>query len=82
MPTLNVRITERSHQTLKALADREGETMQSVLDKALETYRRKRILEQSNAAFQSLRNDPQRWQEEQDERGEWEATLADGLDRP
>ena len=80
MSSLNVRISSESHQTLRQLAALEGESMQGVLDKAVETYRRKRFLEQANAAFAALREDHQTWGEEQEERAAWDATLCDGLD--
>lgn len=79
MPSLNVRISETAHQMLKQLADREGRSMQSILDKAVEEYRRKTFLEKANAAFAALRSDPQRWKEEREERELWDATSSDGL---
>ena len=46
---------------------------------AEEAYRRRRMLEQTNAAYAALRADPQRWAEELEERAAWDATLADGM---
>jgi hypothetical protein len=57
-----------------------GEPMQDVIAKAVEAYRRQRILERTNAAYASLRADPRRWQEERDEREIWEITSADGIE--
>ncbi len=54
--------------------------MQAVLEKAIEHYRRQRFLDATNAAFAALRNDPERWREELEEREAWDATLADGLE--
>ena len=80
MTSLNVRISEASHQALRQLAEGEGESMQSILAKALEEYRRKRFLEETNAAFEALRADRKAWAEEQTEREAWDNTLQDGLE--
>ncbi len=53
--------------------------MQQILATAVEEYRRRRFLEGVYADFAALRNDPAAWQQEQQERAEWDATLADGL---
>ncbi len=75
---LTVRISERSHQTLRQMAHQKGESMQATLDKAVEEYRRRIFLEQANAAFAALKSDRSAWQEEQAERHLWDAaTIAD-----
>lgn len=57
-----------------------GEPIDQVLDKAIEEYRRSRLLAESNSAYAKLRANREAWQEELAERHDWEATLADGLD--
>jgi hypothetical protein len=54
--------------------------MQEILEKAIEVYRRKRLLEMGNRAYAALKNDPKAWEQELVERKLWENTLADGLD--
>lgn len=54
--------------------------MQDVLEKAIEAYRRKRLLEMGNLAYAALKDDPKAWEQELAERKLWENTLADGLD--
>lgn len=78
MSSTTVRISEPTHQMLQELSEQMGMSMQGVLDRAIEDYRRKRLLEQANAGYAALRGDPQAWQEELAERAEWESTLADG----
>ncbi len=73
-----VRVNEHTHQTLRAIAQVEHQSMQAVLETAVEEYRRRRFLEDVNAAYAALRNDPEAWQEIQAERADWEA-IADGL---
>lgn len=79
MPSATVRISETARETLRDLAARTGESMQEILERAVEEYRRRRFLEEVNAGFAALRNDPKAWQEELAEREEWDRTLADGL---
>jgi hypothetical protein len=61
------------------MATSAGETMPSILDKAIEHYRRKQFLDGLNADFARLRRDAQAWQQEVAEREAWDVTLADGL---
>lgn len=77
MSRATVRISPAVRDVLRKLAAQSGESMQAVMEKAIETYRRQCFLEEANAAYATLRNDPQAWQAELEERKEWEATLAD-----
>jgi len=74
-----VRINVHTHQTLREIAQAEHRSMQAVLEKAVEEYRRRRLLEEANAAYAVLRNDPEAWREVQAEQAEWEG-LSDGLE--
>jgi predicted DNA-binding protein len=76
---LNIRITPHSKSVLRALAKQEGKPMQAVLDEAIEHYQRDKLLDEMNAAYIALRDDPKAWKEEQVERALWDTTLADGL---
>jgi hypothetical protein len=78
MSGTTVRVRSETRDLLRELAHETGEPIQDVLAKAVETYRRQRILAATNAAYAALRADPARWQEEQRERAAWEGTLADG----
>lgn len=80
MPTATVRINDKSRNILRELAAREGKSMQEILEKAIETYRRQRFLEEVNAAYAALRQDPEAWATVQKERADWEVTLGDGLE--
>jgi hypothetical protein len=79
--TANVRVSPGAHQLLLQLAEEEQQSMQAVLDMALERYRRERFLCAANADFEALRKDKKAWKEELRERQVWERTLADGLDK-
>lgn len=80
MVSTTVRVSKETREALRELAEQSGEPMHRVLAKAVEAYRRQRFWEQTNAAYAALRADPEAWQEELQERRDWEATLADGLE--
>ena len=80
MRTTNVRISIETREKLRELTASTGESMQSIVDKAVEEIHRKHFWERTNAAFAALRNDPNAWKTEQEERSAWDVTLADGLE--
>ncbi len=47
-----VRISDKTRQVLRDMAQSEEESMQSVLEKAVEEYRRRHFLEQVNRAYE------------------------------
>ncbi len=79
MGQATVRISERTRETLREIARTQQESMQSVLDKAVEGYRRERFIEDLNASYAELRNDPEAWKAVEAERALWDGTLMDGL---
>ena len=80
MVTTTIRVSRETHATLRRLAAERGESIQSTIDRVVEEYRRRQILEATNAAYARLREDPEEWAEIQRERAEWDGTLLDGLD--
>jgi predicted transcriptional regulator len=80
MSGTTVRISLTAHEKLRTLAGQTGESMQTVLDRALEVYRRQQLLQQANMAFATLRENSTAWKAEQEERSLWETTLGDGLE--
>jgi hypothetical protein len=77
MPT--ARVSEKTRRLLREMAERSGESMQTILEKAVEAYRRTVLLEQANRAYEKLRATPEAWREEEEERREWESVVGDGL---
>ena len=80
MQSTTIRISIETREKLRALTARTGESMGAIVDRAVEEIRRKDFWERTNAAFAALRNDPEAWKAEQEERSAWDATLADGLE--
>ena len=81
MSSVNVRISSTSYQILKTLSQGKGQSMQSVMDQAIENLRRHKMLEAANSAFSALKADKSAWQEEVKEREIWENTLLDGVEK-
>ncbi len=77
---MTVRIHEKTHRSLKEMAQQTGEAMADILSDALEQYRRRRFLEGLAGDFATLRRDSDAWEEELRERQAWDATLADDLE--
>jgi len=75
-----VRISEATHKVLSELARREQVPMQTVLDRAIETYRRNRFLDAVNETYAALQSDNRTWASELEERKEWRRTITDGDD--
>jgi hypothetical protein len=78
--TPTVRISPHAHDLLRALANEESVSMQAILDRALEYYRRERFLREANADYEALKQNPKAWKKVLEERETWEGTLADGID--
>jgi hypothetical protein len=76
----NIRISPVSKVTLRKLAEHEGRPMQSVLDSAIEQYRRDTFFRELDESYARLQADPKAWQEELDERRLWDSTASDGLE--
>jgi len=74
-----IRISDSARDTLREMAKIEGKPMQALLEEAVEALRRKRFLEEVNAAYASLSGDPKAWATIEAERREWDGTLLDGL---
>ena len=73
-----VRVNDATHAAIRNLARESGESMQSVIDKAISRYKRELFLESHNEDFKRLRANTDDWEEEREERKLWENTLLDG----
>ncbi len=80
MATAVVRVTKSTREVLRELAAKSGEPMQTILERAIEEYRRRRFLEETNAAYAAFKQDKAEWEPFQKEQAEWDVTLLDGLD--
>jgi len=53
---------------------------ETILDKAIESYRRQFFLEEVNKAYAALRLDSKTWPQIEKERAVWDAALVDRLE--
>ncbi len=75
-----VRVSENTHEVLRSLSSREGKSMQDIIDKAIEDYRRKAFLEGLSNDYRLLQENPEAWKEHEAETALWDNTLMDGLE--
>jgi hypothetical protein len=79
MSELTIDISETTHKTLLQLAQSSGDDVVTIMDRAIENYRRYVFLAQADRAFATLRQDEALWQEEIAERQLWDVTISDGV---
>jgi hypothetical protein len=80
MESRTIRISQKTHQTLRRLANEAGTTMTAIVEAAVMEYERSRYREALDAGYAALRADPEKWADYQKEIEAWDVTLADGLD--
>jgi hypothetical protein len=80
MSTTTIRVSTKTRDVLHEMAQDTGLSMQQLLEQALEVYRRQRLLQEANAAYEALAADSEVWRDYQQELASWDATLADGLE--
>lgn len=76
-----VRLSEQAYEQVRLWAKEDGVTLQASLETALREYDRQRFFAKANAAYKTLRSDPEAWAEVIDERKELEGTLLDNLEK-
>jgi hypothetical protein len=79
MAHTTVRITEEARDLLGSIAEEEGASMQAVLSKALEAYRRERFIAEVNAGYSKLREESSAWHTMEADRSILDAAIGDGL---
>lgn len=79
--TAMMRVRKDIHDTLRGIAEEEHVSMQDVLARAIESYRRQRFLEDTNRAFAALKADDSSWEHMQQEQEVFAGTLMDGLSK-
>lgn len=75
--TTTIRVSTKTYQVLKELAEQENVNMTKIVDKAVEKLKKERFFNEMNTAFTTLQQNPKQWKEEQDEREQWSTTLGD-----
>ncbi|WP_036226244.1 hypothetical protein [Mesoaciditoga lauensis] len=78
--TATVRVSLKVRNILKDLSRETGEPMASILNEAVENYRRQLILEKANQAYKKLKENQEMWKEEVEERKMWDSTNMDDIE--
>ena len=78
MSTTTIRVPTETRDTLSEMARQSGLSMQSVIERAVELYKRQQMLAAINDAYAAVRNDQVAWSALEAERSEWDMTLVDG----
>jgi predicted transcriptional regulator len=74
-----VRVSEETHRALREIASESGESMTTILERAVDRYWREVFLRQANAEWARIVADPEALKEIEAEDALWEVTFADGL---
>jgi len=76
-----VRVGKKTHELIRMLSAQENKSMQEIIERAIEDYRRRQFLEGLNSDFQALSDDPRAQKEHDKEMALWDHTLHDGLEK-
>ncbi|MBI1976495.1 MAG: hypothetical protein HYS56_03190 [Candidatus Omnitrophica bacterium] len=74
-----IRINPASKEIVMGFAKSYRVSLPTMLDRVIEDYRRRRLLEQANTAYEVLKKDPKQWEAYQREMQLWDQALSDGL---
>ncbi len=80
MQSTTVRIDKKSQQMLREIAQKENESNQAILHKALESYYRHLFLKKCSDAYSALKADNKAWKNELAEREAWDIAIDDGVE--
>ncbi|MBU0744577.1 MAG: toxin-antitoxin system protein [Pseudomonadota bacterium] len=80
MQSTTVRIDKESQKILREIAQKENESNQAILHKALESYYRHIFLKRCSDAYSALKTDDKAWKEELAEREAWDTAIDDGVE--
>ena len=72
-----IRITTETHNMLSELRQTTGMSIQTILERAVDIYRRQQMLMALNAAYAAFQSDEVAWDELEAERHEWDTMHND-----
>ena len=80
MESLTIRVSRSTHGRLRDLADKTGDTMADIVDRAVRNYQKEQFWADYHAAHAAVQADSPAWADLQQEVESWDSTLADGLE--
>ena len=72
-----MRVDDETLTLFRELAEQDGKSLREVAAEAARKLRQERFLDEADAAYKRLREDPEEWQAELEERRFWDAIVAD-----
>lgn len=75
-----VRVDEHLHTMLRSIARQEGRSIGSVIEDAVERYRREKFWASVQDGYARLQADPEQWAAYQQEIDLWDTMAGDGLE--
>lgn len=79
--TSTVRINRETYNDLKDLAKKQQKSMQEIIDLAIKNYKKIEYFNELNLSYSRLKENPELWEEEIEERNIWDTALLDDLQR-
>ena len=77
---VTLRVAEETHEILREVSESRGVPITQLLADLADRLQREELLRKGNEAYARLREDPEAWAEELEERRLWDTTLMDGLE--
>jgi len=78
--TITVRIDDETNQVINDMSRTLSKTKKDILKDAVYQYRKIMFFKQVDNEYAELQSNHQEWEEEQQERSEWDATVGDSID--
>jgi len=78
--TITVRIDDETNQVINAMSRTLSKTKKDILKDAVYQYRKIMFFKQVDNEYAELQSNHQEWEEELQERSEWDITIGDGID--
>ena len=78
--TITVRIDDETNQVINAMSRTLSKTKKDILKDAVYQYRKIIFFKQVDNEYAELQSNHQEWEEELQERSEWDITIGDGID--
>lgn len=80
MTIVRVYISSETRDVLREIAEMEHRPMSTIMDEAVEAYRRELLWRRAEAGYARLAAGDERFRDYQDEIALWDSTSSDGLD--
>jgi len=78
--TITVRIDDETNQVINDMSRTLSKTKKDILKDAVYQYRKIIFFKQVDNEYAELQSNREKWEEELQERNEWDATIGDGID--